>query len=140
MRLPQPSPSGGRPSDITRLLFKAVQTLPEDEQHAVFAYFFERGIGVPQPPFFERFVQGAVQQPAATATTAHARGMAHASVASMLNVVKPAGPNQQVIPVRLSEDSHRRLKEWCAENNFPMAVVVRGLIERFLDSWQERAP
>jgi hypothetical protein len=52
---------------------------------------------------------------------------------------KSAGPNHQVIPVRLSEESHRRLKEWCAEHDFPMAVVVRGLIDRFLDSWQEPA-
>ena len=71
--------------------------------------------------------------------TADPRSVTQASVTNMLNVVRPAGPHHQVIPVRLSEDSHRRLKEWCAEHNFPMAVVVRGLIERFLDSWQDRA-
>lgn len=46
----EPSEPSKRPSDITRLLFKAVKGLPEEEQHAVFEYFFERGIGVPQPP------------------------------------------------------------------------------------------
>ncbi len=137
--MPDPTPSAPRPSDITRLLFKAVKTLPEDEQHAVFAYFFERGIGIPQPPFFERFVQEVIQEdPGTKPATADPRGVTHASV-KLLNVVRPAGPHHQVIPVRLSEDSHRRLKEWCAEHNFPMAVVVRGLIERFLDSWQGRA-
>ena len=40
---------------------------------------------------------------------------------------------RQMVPVRLSEDQHRRLKEWCRENGFSMAVVIRGLVERFLD-------
>ena len=137
--MPEPSPPAGGPNDITRLLYKAIKMLPEDEQHAVFAYFFERAIGLPQPPFFERFAQEVVQFPAGKLAPEHARAAAHASVTAMLNLVRPAGPNQQVIPVRLSEDSHRRLKEWCAEHNFPMAVVVRGLIDRFLDSWQLRA-
>jgi hypothetical protein len=131
--------SGGPPPDITRLLFKAVKALPEDEQQAIFAYFFERGIGVRQPPFFEQFIHEGARRPEGEAV-AGASDMAarRLSVVNML-AAKPAGPNHQVIPVRLSEDSHRRLKEWCAVHNFPMAVVVRGLIDRFLDSWQERA-
>ena len=129
----EPSESGGKQSDITRLLFKAVKALPEDEQQAIFAYFFERGVGARQPPFFEQFVQAG--EAFAGMGDLQARRL---SVVNMLTA-KPTGPNHQVIPVRLSEDSHRRLKEWCAEHNFPMAVVVRGLIDRFLDSWQERA-
>jgi hypothetical protein len=38
-----------------------------------------------------------------------------------------------MFPVRLPERDHARLRSWCDEHNFPMAVVVRGLIERFLD-------
>ncbi len=37
------------------------------------------------------------------------------------------------IPVRLPEPLYDRLKAWSEEHSFPMAVVVRGLIERFLD-------
>ncbi|MEY2442267.1 MAG: hypothetical protein QOJ46_1693 [bacterium] len=135
----EPSEPGGKPSDITQLLFKAVKALPDDEQQAIFAYFFERGIGVPQPPFFEQFVHEGLRPPeGAGAGDARSTDSRRMSVVNMLTA-RPAGPNHQVIPVRLSEDSHRRLKEWCAEHNFPMAVVVRGLIDRFLDSWQERA-
>jgi len=48
------------------------------------------------------------------------------------------GPGaQQVVPVRFPEAQHQRLKDWCATHGFPMAVVVRGLVERFLDD-QER--
>ncbi len=123
-----------RPSEISRLLFKAAKGLPEEEQAAVFEYFFERGIGFPQPPHFDPFIRermrvhGAVEQ----ATSHEALG------AAMVRARKSAGPNHQLIPVRLSEDAHRRLKQWCAEHDFPMSVVVRGLVERFLDSWEER--
>lgn len=135
----EPPEAGATPSDITGLLFKAVKALPEDEQRAIFAYFFERGIGVPQPPFFEQFVQEGVERSEGEGVAgARAVENRRLSVMNML-AAKSAGPNHQVIPVRLSEDSHRRLKAWCAEHNFPMAVVVRGLVDRFLDSRQERA-
>jgi predicted DNA-binding protein len=42
-----------------------------------------------------------------------------------------------MFPVRLPDRDHRRLKAWCERHNFPMAVVVRGLIERFLDQQEE---
>ncbi len=38
----------------------------------------------------------------------------------------------QVLPIRLPESLHERLKTWCKANGFSMAVVVRGLLERFL--------
>jgi hypothetical protein len=38
-----------------------------------------------------------------------------------------------MFPVRLPERDHARLKSWC-EQHVPMAVVVRGLIERFLEA------
>jgi hypothetical protein len=44
----------------------------------------------------------------------------------------PKGPFQ-TIPVRLPEPQYRRLKQWSDDNGFPMAVIVRGLLERFLD-------
>lgn len=39
--------------------------------------------------------------------------------------------------LRLPPDRHAALKTWCETNGYSMAVVVRGLVERFLD---ERAP
>jgi hypothetical protein len=135
----EPSTSDGTPSDVARLLFKAVKALPEGEQQAIFAYFFEHGGAVRQPPFVEQFIQAGARPPAgASLTGASDIEARRLSVVNMLTA-RPTGPNHQVIPVRLSADAHRRLKEWCAEHNFPMAVVVRGLIDRFLDSWQERA-
>ncbi len=44
-----------------------------------------------------------------------------------------------MVPVRFPEPLYRRLKEWCAGNGFSMAVVVRGLVERFLEDQDQRA-
>jgi hypothetical protein len=50
------------------------------------------------------------------------------------------GPGaQQMVPVRFPEAQHQRLKDWCATHGFSMAVVVRGLVERFLDDQERRA-
>ncbi len=116
-----------KPSNITRLLYKAVKSLPEEEQAAVFQYFFELGVGVPRPTLVG---------PMHPAVLGIGRPQGDSATA-FYPAQKGAGPNQQIIPVRLSEESHRRLKQWCADHDFHMSVVVRGLIERFLDGWQE---
>lgn len=131
-----PSEPGKPASDVTQLLVKAVKGLPEEEQRAVFEYFFERGIGIAQPLFFGQFFhEGAKLRATAERAALHDPS----TLATLFTAQKPMGPEQIMIPVRLSEAQHRRLKQWCAEHNFPMAVVVRGLIDRFLDSWEKRA-
>jgi hypothetical protein len=54
----------------------------------------------------------------------------------------PLGPETggpwQSVPVRLSTDQHERLKQWCQANGFTMAVVLRGLVARFLDDQAAR--
>jgi hypothetical protein len=42
-------------------------------------------------------------------------------------------PVSSMLPVRLTPESHERLRRWSADHGFAMAVVVRGLIERFLE-------
>jgi hypothetical protein len=39
----------------------------------------------------------------------------------------------RMLPVRLTPEAHERLRRWSTEHGFAMAVVVRGLIERFLE-------
>lgn len=109
---------------VSRLLFKAIRQLPEDEQRVVLEAFI--GAAVEQRSAKAEAVVSALDPSAIRAGVA---GWAPAGL---------AGPNQQVVPVRLSEDAHRRLKAWCAENGFAMSVVIRGLVDRFLDSWEQR--
>jgi hypothetical protein len=75
-------------------------------------------------------------------------GAVHAAVTA--RAAMPAGPPAylggpgqgplRTMPVRFPEPQYERLKKWCEEHNFPMAVVVRGVVERFLDEQQRRAP
>jgi hypothetical protein len=132
----EPSDPSATPSDVARLLLKAVNALPEDERAAVLEYFFERGIGMEQPALLGQFLRGA-QPRAAPGPGAWPEP---AALATLFGARKPVGPDRIMIPVRLSEAQHRRLKEWCADHDFPMSVVVRGLIDRFLDGWEKRAP
>ncbi|MEP7180127.1 MAG: hypothetical protein ABI775_13655 [Pseudonocardiales bacterium] len=39
----------------------------------------------------------------------------------------------KVLPVRLPETDYERLREFCQARGFSMAVVIRTLLERFLD-------
>ncbi len=39
----------------------------------------------------------------------------------------------KVLPVRLPEADHERLRKFCQTYGFSMAVVIRTLLERFLD-------
>ena len=50
-------------------------------------------------------------------------------------LVGASGP-LRTMPVRFPEQQYQRLKAWCEEHKFPMAVVVRGVVERFLDEQQ----
>lgn len=126
----EPSEESKTPSNISHLVFKAMKGLPEDEQRAFLMYFVERGMS--EPPW-------AGLSPASTELRgALSGGRWHEPpLTTMFTAKKPKAP-QRTIPVRLSEEQYDRLKEWCMNHDFHMSVVVRGLIERFLDSWEER--
>lgn len=132
----EPADTTPAPSRVSRLLLKAVSGLPEEEQRVVFEYFLERGIAFPQATSGGSWRDDIVRL---RESSVRVHGAEPGALATLFTAQKLVGPDQIMIPVRLSEDQHRRLKEWCAEHNFPMAVVVRGLIERFLDSWEKRA-
>jgi len=134
--LTEPSEPSKTAGDIMSLLFKAVKGLPEQEQRTVFEYFFEKGIGIAQAPLFGPFIREGAEL---RGTVERGAWPESSVLAALFSAQKPMGPERIMIPVRLSEAQHRRLKQWCAEHNFPMAVVVRGLIDRFLDSWEKRA-
>lgn len=52
------------------------------------------------------------------------------------------GEEHQVVTLRLPQERHAQLREWCTEHGFSMAAVIRGLVERFLEerSPEERSP
>lgn len=51
-----------------------------------------------------------------------------------LSVGSAPESDAKVVPIRFPVRTHEQLKAWCEEHGFPMAAVVRGLVERFLES------
>jgi hypothetical protein len=91
------------------ILLGAVNSLPKDDHDKVVLWMLERSFG--RPPF----VGGAPRHMVEEIKASNRRG------------------DYQVVPIRLPADQHAALRDWCAEHNFSMATVVRGLVERFLE-------
>lgn len=51
-----------------------------------------------------------------------------------LGGLAPPESEAKVVPIRFPKERYDELKAWCEQHNFPMAAVVRGLVERFLES------
>jgi hypothetical protein len=98
-------------AELPKLLLKAFRSLSDEEQETVVTELLEAR-SAPSP----------WSGPAVTPPPIGLEG---------------GGPWQSV-PVRLSTDQHERLKQWCQANGFTMAVVLRGLVARFLDDQAAR--
>jgi hypothetical protein len=109
----------------TQLLTKALRTLCEEDEATVLAFLLERA---PMSPGSYSML------PARSLTLDVYRDPAAWGAAGLA----AKGP-LRTIPFRLPEPLYERLKHWSEENGFPMAVIVRGLIERFLDDQEARA-
>ena len=118
-------------SELSRLMIKAVRSLPPEEQDKLLEVMLEPRLapwpgpgtsgerGLPPDPIHRLYGQDPRYEVSLGLET--------------------AGPWQSV-PVRLSTDQHERLKQWCQTNGFTMAVVLRGLVARFLDDQATRRP
>ena len=123
-------------SELTRLLLKAVRSLPQEEQDTVLTELLGANVvgGRPeQPP--EQVLRS---DPGwGRLTTAEVGSPLPHSLGRPSLPSDPGGP-WQTVPVRLSVEQYERLKQWCQTNSFTMAVVVRGLVARFLDEQARR--
>jgi hypothetical protein len=131
-------------SELSRLMLKAVRSLPPEEQDALLEAMLEPRL-TPWPPGV------ADPDPAgpglATGEVFHSPippPRVYGPERRFEVTLPPLGPETggpwQSVPVRLSTDQHERLKQWCQTNGFTMAVVLRGLVARFLDDQATRRP
>lgn len=104
-----------------RLLLKAIKSLPDDEQEGVLDYVLGRAL-----------------DPGSGSVVRH-YDPASAIASGTLKIGATPGGELRTIPVRFPKPLYGRLRAWCAANNFPMAVVIRGLVERFLDDQDRRS-
>jgi hypothetical protein len=120
-------------SELTRLLLKAVRGLPREEQDQVIEELldarFATGGTVNLPP------AGGLGLPAQLPQQL----FLGEPRLELLKGTPGAGESLTMVPARLSSEQHERLKQWCQANGFTMAVVLRGLVARFLDEQAQRA-
>jgi hypothetical protein len=109
------------------LLHKALQTLDVDERDELL-----RGL------LLGRLTAGMSSEAGVVGPVAAPRaGVDRERLASLLGreIEAPvsAGAHLKVLPIRLPEADHERLRQFCQASGFSMAVVIRTLVERFLD-------
>ena len=134
-------------SELSRLLLKAVRSLPPEEQDALLEAMLEPGLAPwPAPGPADPGPPGP-GGPNLAAVEVHGPVPAQRVYGPERGFgvsLPPLGPETggpwQSVPVRLSTDQHERLKQWCQANGFTMAVVLRGLVARFLDDQATRRP
>jgi hypothetical protein len=122
-------------TDAARLLVRALAQLPAADRDRVYTWLLGTSLspqaGVIAP--LSRRLGWAVQADAPRAQ----QDFAESGADLVRNLFRsPATSAQQMVPVRFSADQHARLRAWCAEHGFSMATVIRGLVDRFLDSQQ----
>ena len=131
-------------SELSRLMLKAVRSLPPEEQDTLLEAMLEPRLAPwPGPDVADPEPAGADL----AAVEVHGPVPAQRVYGLQRGVgvtLPPLGPETggpwQSVPVRLSTDQHERLKQWCQANGFTMAVVLRGLVARFLDDQATRRP
>ena len=133
--VPPESPADTEAIDASRLLLQAVGQLPGTDRDRVYAWLLRSGMR-PSPagtpgPLARRLGWAIGAEPRAHTQN---REWGAAVVAELVR--GSSSPAQQMVPVRFSADQHARLRAWSAEHGFSMATVIRGLVDRFLESQQ----
>jgi hypothetical protein len=114
-------PSSAPHSDVGELVLKALDSLTAEERRRVLAALVEAAI-----------------TPAA-ATSARAATLPALSPEGWFTPSLKSSAPASVLPVRLPTEQLERLRSWCTDHGFSMAVVIRGLVDRFLDDQAQRA-
>ena len=111
------------------LLRKALQTLDVDERDELL-----RSLLLGQLTGKMSAAAGLLG-PASVPRLAVNRERLEALLGTEIQASTAAGVRMKVLPVRLPEAEHERLRQFCQASGFSMAVVIRALVERFLDQY-----
>jgi hypothetical protein len=125
--------------DLGQLLLKALNGLTTDEQGELLTQLVSRSAPMPWAG-------------ASLGMDVPLNGTDPAAVASLLGVAQAlrgprrsaqtavSDPELKVLPVRLPVADYERLREWSKSHDFSMAVIIRTLVERFLDAQEAKSP
>lgn len=111
-----------RDQDPYALVAKALRTLTDEEQALVLRHVLPAHV----------LTGSGLVAGAARALPSDPRA-ARAALAAELALQAAPGGEKVGLLVRLPVETHGRLKSWCDSHGHSMNVVVRGLVEQFLD-------
>ena len=119
-------------SSSGELLLKAIRSLPDDEQEQLLSRLLDQVAGGPAPAAGSPVPRGRLPMDLALSGPA--------PVLQPLGHLPPPAEDTglKVLPVRLPTGDYDRLKAWSKQHDFSMAVIVRTLVERFLDQQSPR--
>jgi hypothetical protein len=112
--------------ELTALIVKALRSLSPEERDQVVTELLDARLQAPVTspiPLTQSVLPHALPGPGG-----------HVAALRESLALEAAGP-WQAVPVRLPVELHERLRQWCQANDFTMAVVLRGLVARFLDEY-----
>lgn len=111
------------------LLLRAIRSLPERDQDAVLALLLQGLTG-------NAALESAVRLRDDQRRIVVALGGLEPRASGLDPQQRSSVPESdaKVVPIRFPPRVYEELKGWCEEHQFPMAAVVRGLVERFLQS------
>jgi len=116
------------------LLLKAIRALPKEEQDEVLiALLGGQAVGSAKPlgAGTELWLSG---EPVDVPTIEPAVSLRQVPVHEVrVTPPPPGGEGLRVLPVRLPADAYERLRTFAKEHDFSMAVIIRTLVERFLE-------
>jgi hypothetical protein len=121
--------------DVGQLLLKALNGLSPEEQGELLGQLISRSVPVPwasTPVGLGVPIDGAD-----SVAVASLLGVAQALRAPRRSG-RAAVAELKVLPVRLPVADYERLREWSKSHDFSMAVIIRTLVERFLDAQEAR--
>ncbi|HWE59000.1 MAG TPA: hypothetical protein VG228_04825 [Solirubrobacteraceae bacterium] len=113
-----------------QLLLGAVRTLPEQDQDVVLALLLQ---GLTNNETWEQAVRRGDEQGRIVVALSGSTATGGAGIPAHQRRLVPQS-EAKVVPVRFPPKLYEELKGWCEQHKFPMAAVVRGLVERFLES------
>jgi hypothetical protein len=112
-----------------QLLLRAIRSLPEKDQDAVLGLLLQ---GLAGNDDLEAAVRRRDER--RRITVAALGGIELRSGGLTMHERLSQEPDAKVVPIRFPPKLYDELKGWCEQHHFPMAAVVRGLVERFLQS------
>ena len=132
----QPSSAAGTSLDASRILVRALAQLPAEDRDRVYTWLLGTSLRM-QPGVMEPLGRRLRWAVAAESGSVTQQDFGTAGADLVRDLFRgSSGSAQQMVPVRFSADQHARLRAWCSEHGFSMATVIRGLVDRFLDSQQ----